>query len=173
MYRRLGRLQRWGQPAQTRFLAVSGGGRLSDGTCPNTLRPMLYRFIRGLNEIYGVTVMFCFIAAFFIAFAFTLIYPIVPLVMLISSIFLVVIARGVFLILRWIERGVAKSALGRGNCPACATKVDAILVGERRVHECPGCRRIFDDVGDPYVPQENPEDAQKTATFERSTLGAA
>lgn len=132
---------------------------------------MLYRFVRGLNEIYGVTVMFGFIAAFFIAFAFTLIYPIVPLVMLISSIFLVVIARGVFLVLRRIERGFAKASLGQGNCPACASKVDVLLVGEKRVHECPVCRRIFDDVGDPYSPQERTEDVGKSATFERTALG--
>ncbi|MEY3142369.1 MAG: hypothetical protein RLY21_862 [Planctomycetota bacterium] len=134
---------------------------------------MLYRFLRGLNEIYGVTVLFCFIAAFFVAFAFTLIYPIVPLVMLISSIFLVVIARGVFLTLRWLERRVATAGIRKGECPACSAKFDAILVGERRVHECPGCRRIFDEVGDPYVPQENPEDETKPATFERSAVGAA
>ena len=134
---------------------------------------MLYRFLRGLNEIYGVTVLFCFIAAFFVAFAFTLIYPIVPLVMLISSIFLVVIARGVFLALRWFERRVATAGIRKGECPACSAKFDAILVGERRVHECPGCRRIFDELGDPYVPQENPEDAAKPATFERSAVGAA
>ena len=134
---------------------------------------MLYRFLRGLNEIYGVTVLFCFIAAFFVAFAVTLIYPIVPLVMLISSIFLVVLARVVFLARRGLERGVATAGIRRGECPACSAKFDAILVGERRVHECPGCRRIFDEVGDPYVPQENPEDASKPATFERSAAGAA
>lgn len=134
---------------------------------------MLYRFLRGLNEIYGVTVLFCFIAAFFVAFAFTLIYPIVPLVMLISSIFLVVLARGVFLAMRWLERRVATAGIRKGECPACSSKFDAILVGERRVYECPGCRRIFDEVGDPYVPQENPEDASKPATFERSAVGAA
>jgi len=133
---------------------------------------MLYRFFRGLNEIYGVTVMFCFIAAFFVAFAFTLIYPIVPLVMLISSIFLVVIARGVFLVLRGAERRFAKSGIQRGTCPACSSTLDSILVGERRVHECPGCRRVFSENGDPYVPQEVPEDVGKSATFERSALGS-
>jgi hypothetical protein len=133
---------------------------------------MLYRFLRGLNEVYGVTVMFCFIAAFFIAFAFTLVYPIVPLIMLISSIFLVVIARVVFLVMRAAERSLAKGGLRRGACPACSSKLDSILVGERRVHECPGCRRVFSENGDPYVPQETPEDAGKSATFERSLAGA-
>jgi hypothetical protein len=79
----------------------------------------------------------------------------------------------VFLTLRGLERRVATAGIRRGECPACAAKFDAILVGERRVHECPGCRRIFDEVGDPYVPQENPEDASKPATFERSAAGAA
>jgi hypothetical protein len=72
-----------------------------------------------------------------------------------------------------MERGVALSGIRHGTCPACAARFDAILVGERRVHECPGCRRIFDEVGDPYLPQENPEDADKAATFERSAVGAA
>lgn len=134
---------------------------------------MLYRFIRGLNEIYGVTVLFCFIAAFFVAFAFTVIYPIVPLVMLISSIFLVVAARAAFVVMRAVERSIARGGIARGACPACAAKLDAILVGERRVHECPGCRRIFAETGDPYVPQESPEDSGKHASFERSTVGAA
>jgi hypothetical protein len=80
---------------------------------------MLYRFLRGLNEIYGVTVLFCFIGAFFIAFAFTLIYPIVPLLMLISSIFLVVIARGAFMVMRHVECTVARRGIARGACPAC------------------------------------------------------
>jgi hypothetical protein len=134
---------------------------------------MLYRFLRGLNEIYGVTVLFCFVAAFFIAFAFTLIYPIVPLLMLMASIFLVVLARGAFIVMRAAERRVARTGIARGTCPACGTRFDAILVGERRVHECPGCRRIFDEAGDPYVPQETPEDSGKSATFERSAIGAA
>jgi hypothetical protein len=131
---------------------------------------MLYRFLRGLNEIYGVTVLFCFIGAFFIAFLFTLIYPIVPLLMLISSIFLVVIARGAFMVMRHVECTVARRGIARGACPACDEPLDAVLVGERRVHECPGCRRIFGEDGMPYVPQEVPEDAGKSATFERSMV---
>ena len=135
-----------------------------------TLSAMLYRFLRGLNEIYGVTVLFCFIGAFFIAFLFTLIYPIVPLLMLISSIFLVVIARGAFMVMRHVECTVARRGIARGACPACDEPLDAVLVGERRVHECPGCRRIFGEDGMPYVPQEVPEDAGKSATFERSMV---
>lgn len=133
---------------------------------------MLYRILRGINEIYGVTVLFLFIGAFFVAFAFTVIYPLVPIVLLISSIFFVVGFRLVFLALRGAERRVARSALGRGGCPACSARCDAILVGQRRVHECPGCRRVFDEFGDPYIPQEVPEDAEKEARFERAAGGA-
>lgn len=134
---------------------------------PEYAPTMLYRFFRGLNEIYGVTVLFCFIAAFFIAFAFTVIYPLVPIILIISSIFLVVAARTVFLVLRRVERSLATRALGRGACPACSTACDAIRVGDRRVLECPGCRRAFAESGDPYVPQETPEDAATTARFEQ------
>ncbi|MFM7133298.1 MAG: hypothetical protein ACKO0W_03170 [Planctomycetota bacterium] len=121
---------------------------------------MLYRFVRGLNEIYGVTVLFMFIAAFFIAFAFTLIYPIVPIILLFSSIFLVVILRGAFILMRATERGLARSALARGACPACATRCDEMRVGEETVQECPGCRRVFAANGAPFVPEDSPEPAQ-------------
>ena len=53
--------------------------------------PMLYRILRGVTEIYGVTWLAIFILMFFVAFAFTLIYPLVPIVMIISSVFLVVL----------------------------------------------------------------------------------
>lgn len=119
-----------------------------------TLRPMLYRFVRGFNEIYGVTVLFLFIGAFFVAFACTLIYPLIPIVMLISSIFLVVIARVTFVVLRALEERIARAALSAGRCPACGTSCDAVRVGERRVHECPGCRRVFAESGAPFVPEE-------------------
>jgi hypothetical protein len=130
-------------------------------------RSMLYRILRGINEIYGVTVLFLFIGAFFVAFAFTVIYPLVPIVLLISSIFFVVGFRLVFLALRGAERSVARSALANGACPACRTRCDAIRIGERRVQECPGCRRVFAENGDPYIPQEAPEDAGTEARFER------
>lgn len=121
---------------------------------------MLYRFVRGLNEIYGVTVLFMFIAAFFIAFAFTLIYPIVPIILLFSSIFLVVILRSAFVAMRAAERGIARASLGRGVCPACATGCDELRVGEQVVKECPGCRRVFAATGAPFVPEDQGEPAR-------------
>jgi hypothetical protein len=129
---------------------------------------MVYRFLRGFNEIYPLAALFGFMAAFFVAFAFTVIYPLVPIVLMISSIFVVVGVRLVYLGMRWLERSVARGALAKGKCPACKTTCDAVLVGERRVQECPGCRRIFAETGDPYVPQEVPEDAQIPARFEQS-----
>ena len=129
---------------------------------------MLYRFLRGFNEIYPVTVLFAFIAAFFVAFAFTVIYPLVPIILIISSVFLVVIARVVFLVMQRFERGVALSSLRKGKCPACATECDVLRVGESRVQECPVCRRIYDEVGAPYVLQERVEDAAKPVNLERS-----
>jgi hypothetical protein len=133
---------------------------------------MLYRFLRGFNEIYPVTVLFAFIAAFFVAFAFTVIYPLVPIILIISSVFLVVIARVVYLTTRRIELGVALGALKSGRCPACATTCDVLRVGEARVQECPGCRRIYDETGAPYVPRERTEDAEKPVNLERSSEDA-
>jgi hypothetical protein len=129
---------------------------------------MVYRFLRGINEIYGVTVLFVFIALFLIALAFTVIYPLVPIVLMISSIFLVVFVRLVYLGLKAAELMLARESLGMGQCPACSTKCDALRVGERRVLECPRCRRGYQESGELYVPQEVPEDEGKPATFERA-----
>ncbi|MFM7050520.1 MAG: hypothetical protein ACKOYN_00095 [Planctomycetota bacterium] len=121
---------------------------------------MLYRFLRGFNEIYGVTVLFLFIGAFFVAFAFTLVYPLVPIVMLISSIFLVVGFRVFGLLCRKAEHAVARASVGRGMCPACSVSCDALEVGAQRVHECPSCRRAFVASGEPFVPEETAEQAR-------------
>lgn len=129
---------------------------------------MLYRILRGITEIYGRVWLFIFIGMFFVALAFTVIYPLVPIVMIISSVFLVVFVRCGYLGLKWAECGLAREALGAGNCPACRTKVDALRIGEERVHECPGCRRVYDGKGDVYSP-EFAEEVTPPANFERAS----
>ena len=114
--------------------------------------PMVYRFLRGINEIYGVTVLFVFIALFFIALAFTVIYPLVPIVLMISSIFLVVFVRLVYLGLKAAElmlardeanlRGQLKTALAAVQRGADA--VGAIDGGlDDRLEFRPQCRQFF------------------------------
>lgn len=120
---------------------------------------MLYRFARAFNELYGVTVFALFVAAFLVAFAFTLIYPIVPIVLLFVSIFAVVAFTGLNRLLRSVERGLARRGLDRGRCPACrATLAPIDLPGERGL-DCTGCGRIFRTggelwLGDPDEPVE-------------------
>lgn len=122
---------------------------------------MLYRFVRGFNEIYSVTMLFAFVAAFFVAFAFTVVLPIVPIVMIVLSPFLVVLARGGMIALRALEGALAREALRGGRCPACGGACDRVriepaegdagLAGQSGVvHECPDCRRVFTDEGKVY-----------------------
>lgn len=131
--------------------------------------PMLYRILRGVTEIYGVTWLAIFILMFFVAFAFTLIYPLVPIVMIISSVFLVVLVRCGYLGLKWGELAVARGALGSGACPACSTRCDALRVGEQRVLECPACRRVFEDSGEIYTPASS--ESAPAASFDIGSDG--
>lgn len=131
---------------------------------------MIYRILRGITEVYGVTWLVIFIAMFFVAFAFTVIYPLVPIVMIISSVFLVVFVRCGYLGLKWAELKVARGALGTDSCPACRAACDALRVGERRVLECPGCRRVFEESGEIYVAP--PAEQEPPASFERAAVSA-
>lgn len=127
---------------------------------------MLYRIFRGINEVYPAIWLGIFILLAIVAFAFTVIYPIVPIVLVISSVFLVVGVRCGYLGLKWIELTLAREALGAGNCPACRSACDALRIGPRRVLECQGCRRAFEENGEKYVAK--PEDAEQSADFERT-----
>ncbi|MEY4119568.1 MAG: hypothetical protein RLZZ116_2896 [Planctomycetota bacterium] len=127
---------------------------------------MLYRIFRGINEVYPAVWLGIFMLLAIVAFAFTVIYPIVPIVLVISSVFLVVGVRCGYLALKWIEHKLAREALAGGNCPACRADCDALRIGSRRVLECQGCRRAFEENGEKYVPR--PEDAEQSADFERT-----
>jgi hypothetical protein len=127
---------------------------------------MLYRILRGITEVYPAVWLGIFMLLAVIAFAFTVIYPLVPIVLVISSVFLVVAVRCGYLALKWIEHRLAREALVAGACPACRTACDALRIGSRRVLECPGCRRAFEENGEKYVPK--PEDSEQSADFERT-----
>lgn len=127
---------------------------------------MLYRILNGITHIYPYAALSLFVLLAVIAFAFTMIYPLVPIVLMIGSIFLVVFVRCGYLALKWIELKLAMESLAGGACPACGTRCDALRVGERRVQECPGCRRAYDEKGEIFVP--GAEGTGPSADFERN-----
>jgi hypothetical protein len=127
---------------------------------------MLYRFLRGINEIYPKACLLLFIGLFLVAFAFTMVYPLVPIVLIISSVYLVVVVRCGYLALKWAELKVARNALVQGRCPACGVRCDKRQVAERSVHDCPGCRRGFTDTGEAHLPQESAETLGNTSQVE-------
>ena len=134
---------------------------------------MRYRLITGLIEIYGVSILFCFIAAFFIAFAFTVIYPLVPIVLIIGSVFMVIFARVGFLAMRATQHRLARTALGKGVCPQCAARSDARMVGESRVFKCSGCAREFAHTGAAYQAAESVDETTSTSMQQIDTTIAA
>jgi hypothetical protein len=120
---------------------------------------MLYRFARAFNELYGITVFALFVMAFLVAFAFTLVYPIVPIVLLFTSIFAVVFFTGLNRLLRAVERRLARRGLERGTCPACREPLAPVDLPDGPGLDCTGCARIFRPggelwLGDPDAPVE-------------------
>jgi len=113
---------------------------------------MVYRILTGITHIYPYAALALFVLLAVIAFAFTMIYPLVPIVLMIGSIFLVVFVRCGYLALKWVELRLAMESLAKGACPACGTRCDALRVAGQRIQECPGCRRVYDEKGETYVP---------------------
>ncbi len=112
---------------------------------------MLYRFTHALAEMYGFVAFGCFVALFLIAFAFTVLYPIVPIVLIMLAPFAAVVAVGGSRLLRVIEQYLARRKLGAGDCPYCGGKcepheqVDTESDDERPVPalSCTHCNRAY------------------------------
>jgi hypothetical protein len=113
---------------------------------------MLYRFFRAVAELFPFVCFALFTAAFFTAFAFTVIYPIVPLLLLIVSIFALVLCVATSRVLRFFERTAALRRLRRDACPACAAALQRYRVAESDVAECTDCGRVFDADGSIWEP---------------------
>ncbi len=133
---------------------------------------MLYRVLRGINEIYPQACLGLFIVLFIVAFVCTMAYPMVPIILVISSVYLVIIARCGYLILRALERKVARRACARGVCPMC-DHANAAVVGVQfeGVFSCTGCARVFTAKGDLQLPQETssaPADGRSDASARTS-----
>ena len=89
-------------------------------------QPMLYRILRGITEVYPAVWLGIFMLLAVIAFAFTVIYPLVPIVLVISSVFLVVAVRCGYLALKWIEHRLAREAL---VATVVAVRLMAAMIG--------------------------------------------
>ncbi len=122
--------------------------------------PMLYRIARAVAEAFKFVAFGGFIVAFFTAFAFVFILPIVPLFLIISAPFVLVLCWITSDILSNVEKYLARRALRADRCPACASSVERFVVGKELVSECPACRRLYEADGDIW--QQDP-DATATA----------
>lgn len=116
---------------------------------------MLYRALRAINARYTVVAFGFFATAFFVALL-TMVYPIVPLAILFSSIYLVVLAWIGRCILKGTERALARRALRQGSCPACEGRTVSVAVAggtdnatERRF-DCQRCRMRYAEDGDDW-----------------------
>jgi hypothetical protein len=121
---------------------------------------MLYRIARAVAEAFKFVALGGFIVAFFTAFAFVFILPIVPLFLIISAPFVLVLCWLTSDILSNLEQFLARRALRGDRCPACAAGIERFVVGKETVSECPACRRIYEADGDIW--QRDP-DATATA----------
>ncbi|MDZ4829856.1 MAG: hypothetical protein SGJ09_06615 [Phycisphaerae bacterium] len=119
---------------------------------------MFYRIARAINEYFGFAVLGFFVLVFFIALAFTLIYPIVPFVLLFLCLFLVGVFSLVARVLRAIERWVARRSLRLDRCPACAGELIDVEGNGELLRQCLPCGHSLRASGEQWVP--GPDDPQ-------------
>jgi len=119
---------------------------------PDPRRPlydpaMIYRFARAIAELFPFLAFAFFVGAFFVALAFTVLYPIVPIILLMVSIPLLVLAVAFARVLRFVERTAAKRGLRRDRCPACDEGLERYTMAGEPLKECVRCQRVFDATG--------------------------
>lgn len=120
---------------------------------------MLYRIARAVAEAFKFVAFGGFIAAFFTAFAFVFILPIVPLFLIISAPFVLVLCWITSDLLSATEQALARRALRANRCPACHTPVETFRIGKDEVRECAECRRVFLADGDLWQRDPDAPDA--------------
>ncbi len=109
---------------------------------------MLYRIARAVAEAFKFVAFGGFIVAFFTAFAFVFIMPIVPLFLIISAPFVLVLCWITSDVLGAAEQGIARRALRARRCPACGHGVESKTMAKETVHCCGDCRRMYQPDGD-------------------------
>jgi hypothetical protein len=131
---------------------------------------MIYRIARAVAEAFKFIAFGGFILAFFVAFAFVFILPIVPLFLIIASPFVLVLCWLASDILSATEHALARRAIRRGACPACSSAMERLTVDGESISECPECSRIFAADGDIWQrspdhphPAENPVERTRLA----------
>lgn len=81
--------------------------------------------LHAVNEWYGLTVFWLFVAAFIAALAMIFIFPFASLLLVFLGVFALLGAVLVAKLLGAAERGAARSALHRSACPRCGAPVVA------------------------------------------------
>ncbi|MBL9121126.1 MAG: zf-TFIIB domain-containing protein [Phycisphaerae bacterium] len=125
---------------------------------------MLYRIARAVAEAFKFVAFGGFVVAFFVAFAFVFILPVVPLFLIISAPFVLVLCWIASDLLGALEQAIARRSLRRGKCPACENGIERFRFDGQEIHECGHCRRIFESDGDiwqrsPDAPPREPADS--------------
>lgn len=116
---------------------------------------MLYRIARAVAEAFKFAAFGGFIVAFFTAFAFVFIMPIVPLFLIISAPFVLVLCWITSDVLGTLEQGIARRALRASRCPACGHGIESKTIAKDTVHCCGDCGRMFQADGDVW--QRSPD----------------
>jgi len=92
---------------------------MSNPTTDGPFSQSIYRIVRSVNRAYAFAVLWCYIAAFVVAFALMFVFPPGTLLLVFLGVFGLVAAVGGAQILGGIEHLLARRLIRQERCPAC------------------------------------------------------
>ncbi len=98
------------------------------------------------NVGYGLVVMWVLIVMFLIAMLFMFIHPTITLLLFFVGLIILVVASGIEILFRCLERAAARAELSNNQCPSCGASIDGDQMETAEMH-CEHCGSTFSQTG--------------------------
>jgi ribosomal protein L37AE/L43A len=83
-----------------------------------------YRLLRAVNRGYSIAVLWTYVAAFFIGWAFVFVFPQITLALVFLGLLGLVGAVIGARVLAFLQEVVARGSLAAGSCPGCGAAIE-------------------------------------------------
>ncbi len=111
---------------------------------------MIYRLLAKFNDDFGLLVFVVYLGLFLVAFVSVFIFPPLALIIVITGLLGFVGVWAVVMLMRGLERSMARRAIQQGGCPCCQGSLlatDIVDPDGGLYQQCEGCSQAFEQSG--------------------------